>query len=174
MLRWLYPEAEAYLKTIPLFMENYCGDPSLYEKGTGVFVSAGVKAALLWKPVDAGEDKNEVLEFLVRSVHRDIRRDTERVFTEIAGYHPSNEPYWYFTMLGVDPAYRRFDFAEQLVLRFQSLCDEAKKPWYGDATSERTARFYERLGAEIIGVAQHGSSPPFYVVGRRPELRQES
>lgn len=171
MLRWLYPDASEYLHNIPFFFKNYCDDPTIYGDGTGIHIGQGVKGALLWKPASGQLGKEETIECLVQSVAPAKRVDTERVFSKLATYYPKESPYWYFTMLGVDPFFRRMGLAQQLILHFQELCDEAEMPWFCDATNEHTAKLYQSLGAEILGVAQHGSSPPFFAVGRQPRPR---
>lgn len=168
MLRWLYPEPERYLVGIKGFLHYYAGEPEIYEKQTGIVIRDGDKGALIWQTDLPDDNGDTIMKFLLESVPPDRRDDTERVFSELGKYKP-NEPFWYFRMLGVDPMYRKRNIGEMLTLHFQSICDEAKMTWFGDATNEATARHYERLGATVLAEVQCGSSPPFFPMMRRAQ-----
>jgi hypothetical protein len=47
-------------------------------------------------------------------------------------------------------------------------CDEARLPAYLEATSERNAALYERLGFALVEELALGSSPPLLLMQRLP------
>lgn len=104
LLRWLYPEPERYLRHFVGFLEYYAGDP--YTDRSGACFEDGIKGALLWLTDKVHRDDARMMKYLLGSVPEYRRTETERIFEEFGKYHPT-EPYWYFTMLGIDPMHQR-------------------------------------------------------------------
>ncbi|WP_407169087.1 GNAT family N-acetyltransferase [Bradyrhizobium sp. ORS 111] len=165
LLRWLYPEPERYLRHFVGFLEYYAGDP--YTDRSGACFEDGVKGALLWLTDKVHRDDARMMKYLLGSVPEYRRTETERIFEEFGKYHPT-EPYWYFTMLGIDPMHQRSGWGGLLYRYGLAILDEANGLAFTEATSLRSARLYERLGWKIVGEVQVGSSPPFFPMLRRP------
>ncbi|WP_274425339.1 GNAT family N-acetyltransferase [Chelativorans sp. YIM 93263] len=167
LLRWMYPEPEQYLRHFPGFIKNYCGDA--YRLQSGAYYDNGLKGALLWLTSDAPRnDEDELVPFLRDSTTGHRRDEVLNMFEKFHHYHPTN-PFWYFTVLGIDPLHQRKGLGGKLFRQALTLCDRAKAVAYGEATRESTARLYETLGFEVLDVVQFGSSPPFYPVRREPQ-----
>ncbi|MGY3611259.1 MULTISPECIES: hypothetical protein [unclassified Bradyrhizobium] len=165
LLRWLYPEPERYLRHFGGFIEYYCGDP--YTNRSGVYFDNGDKGALLWQTDKMHRDDARMMNFLLGSVPEDRRAETESLFEEFGKYHPQ-QPYWYFTMLGIDPMHQRAKLGDRLFRYGLAISDEAKGLAYAEATSVHSVRLYERMGWKIMGEVQIGSSPPVFPILRHP------
>lgn len=165
LLRWLYPEPERYFRHFGGFIEHYCGDP--YTSRSGAYCDNGDKGALLWQTDKQHRDDARMMKFLLGSVPEYRRAETERLFDEFGKYHPQR-PYWYFTVLGIDPMHQRAKLGERLFRYGLAISDEAKGLAFGEATSVHAAGLYERLGWKVMGEVQVGSSPPFFPIIRHP------
>ncbi|WP_439406681.1 GNAT family N-acetyltransferase [Bradyrhizobium sp. DASA03076] len=174
LLRWLYPEPDRFLNHFTGFLDYYAGDP--YADQSGVYFDSDDKGALLWLTDKTSRDDAAMMRFLLSSVPDNRRTETEKLFEEFGKYHPK-EPHWYFTMLGIDPMHQRLGLGGLLYQHGLAILDEAKGLAFTEATSLRAARLYERLGWQIVGEVQIGSSPPFFPM-LRPSLvsgsRQQS
>ncbi len=53
------------------------------------------------------------------------------------------------------------------------LCDSAGLPAYLEASSERSAALYERLGFQLVGELQYGGSQPLRLMLRPPHTNEE-
>ncbi|WGR93488.1 GNAT family N-acetyltransferase [Bradyrhizobium sp. ISRA435] len=147
------------------FLEYYAGDP--YTDRSGACFEDGIKGALLWLTDKVHRDDARMMKYLLGSVPEYRRTETERIFEEFGKYHPT-EPYWYFTMLGIDPMHQRSGWGGLLYRYGLAILDEANGLAFTEATSLSSARLYERLGWKIVGEVQVGSSPPFFPMLRRP------
>ncbi|WP_377828316.1 GNAT family N-acetyltransferase [Bradyrhizobium lupini] len=165
-LRWLYPEPDRFLRHFAGFLDHYAGDP--YADRSGAYFDGGDTGALLWLTDKAHRDDAAMMKFLLGSVPDYRRTETEKIFERFDEYHPK-EPHWHFTMLGVDPMHQRSGLGGLLYRHGLTILDKAKGLAFTEATSLRAARLYERLGWQIVGEVQIGSSPPVF-----PMLRPSS
>ncbi|MCS3765505.1 MULTISPECIES: GNAT family N-acetyltransferase [Bradyrhizobium] len=166
LLRWLYPEPDRYLRNFGKFLEYYSGDP--YTDRSGAWFNNGDKGALLWLTDEVHRDDARLIKFLLGSVPDFRRAETEDVFDQFGKYHPQ-KACWYFTMLGIDPIHQRSGLGERLYRYGLGILDEAKGLAFTEATSSESARLYQRLGWEVLGEVQIGSSPSFFPMVRYPK-----
>ena len=73
-------------------------------------------------------------------------------------YHPE-EPCWYLPIIAVDPFYQGKGYGSQLMKHALSRVDEDGLPAYLESSNPRNISLYERLGFEIMGQIQIGTSP---------------
>lgn len=78
------------------------------------------------------------------------------------------EPHHYLPYIGVAPAVQGRGLGTGLMGPTLSRCDAAGLPAYLEATCERNAALYERLGFATVGELRLGSSPPLWPMVRRP------
>jgi GNAT superfamily N-acetyltransferase len=79
------------------------------------------------------------------------------------------EPHFYVPYVGVAPAGQGAGLGTKLLGRTVERADAAGLPTYLEATSERNAALYERLGFEHLGPFTVLGSPPLWPM-RRPPL----
>lgn len=78
------------------------------------------------------------------------------------------EPHHYFPYVGVAPASQGRGLGSKLMQPTLERCDQARLPAYLEATSERNAALYERLGFILIDELRLGGSPPLLLMLRPP------
>jgi GNAT superfamily N-acetyltransferase len=78
------------------------------------------------------------------------------------------EPHYYIPYVGVAPESQGQGLGTTLMRPTLERCDREHLPAYLEATSERNAALYERLGFEHLGPFRLGSSPPLWPMRRPP------
>ena len=78
------------------------------------------------------------------------------------------EPHYYMPYIGVAPAAQGQGLGTTLMRPTLDCCDREQLPAYLEATSERNATLYERLGFEHLGPFTFGGSPPLWPMRRPP------
>lgn len=78
------------------------------------------------------------------------------------------EPHHYFPYIGVAPAAQGRGLGTRLMAPTLDLCDRDGLPAYLEATSERNAALYARLGFERVDELRLGASPPLQLMARPP------
>jgi ribosomal protein S18 acetylase RimI-like enzyme len=82
--------------------------------------------------------------------------------------HP-REPHYYIRDVGVHPDMQGRGLGSALMRPTLDRCDREHLPAYLEASSERNAALYERLGFKLTKELQLGSSPPLRLMLRRPQ-----
>lgn len=80
------------------------------------------------------------------------------------------EPHYYIPYVGVAPSAQGQGLGTALLRPTLDRCDREELPAYLEATSERSAALYRRLGFEHLDELKLGSSPPLWPM-RRPPAR---
>jgi GNAT superfamily N-acetyltransferase len=83
------------------------------------------------------------------------------------------EPHYYFPYIGVAPDAQGRGLGSALMRPTLDRCDEQGLPAYLEASSERNAVLYERLGFELRSELRFAGSPPLRLMAR-PPLASES
>jgi ribosomal protein S18 acetylase RimI-like enzyme len=78
------------------------------------------------------------------------------------------EPHHYIPYVGVAPEAQGQGLGTALMRPTLERCDRERVPAYLEATSERNAALYERLGFEHLGAFRLGNSPPLWPMRRPP------
>jgi GNAT superfamily N-acetyltransferase len=82
-------------------------------------------------------------------------------------------PHHYFAAIGVSPERQGHGLGRALMTPTLELCDLAGLPTYLEASSERNAALYQRLGFHVVGELQYGGSQPLRLMLREPQANQE-
>ncbi len=83
-------------------------------------------------------------------------------------------PHHYFAAIGVAPERQGQGLGRRLMAPTLELCDKAALPAYLEASSERNAALYERLGFRVTGELQYGGSQPLRLMLRAPRAEEGS
>ncbi len=78
------------------------------------------------------------------------------------------EPHYYFPYIGVAPKAQGQGLGSKLMRPTLDRCDEQGLPAYLEASSERNAALYERLGFELKREVRFAGSPPLRLMIRPP------
>jgi ribosomal protein S18 acetylase RimI-like enzyme len=165
LTRWAYPDSRQYLDCFARFVDVFVG-PSL-DHGTCDVVGdfAGVA---FWLPVGVPVDFG-ALEAVVRDTLERQRRDELFSLFELMDRYAPDGPHWHLGKVGVDPAYRRMGLGSRLMAYRLSMCDAQGLSAYLESSNRENLSFYERLGFEVLGEIQVGSSPALFPMLRQPQ-----
>lgn len=94
-----------------------------------------------------------------------------RLLPAVERHHP-REPHYYFAHVGVAPSAQGKGLGSRLMGPTLERCDEESVPAYLEASSERSAALYERLGFRILRELRAADSPPLRLMLRRPDASQ--
>jgi ribosomal protein S18 acetylase RimI-like enzyme len=86
--------------------------------------------------------------------------------------HHIHEPHYYFAYIGVSPEAQGQGLGTALMRPTLDRCDEEGLPAYLEASSERNAALYERLGFELKDEFRFAGSPPLRLMLRPPLNRR--
>lgn len=78
------------------------------------------------------------------------------------------EPHYYFAHIGVTPQAQGQGLGSALMRPILDRCDRERLPAYLEASSERSAALYERLGFHITRELRVAGSPPLRLMVRPP------
>jgi ribosomal protein S18 acetylase RimI-like enzyme len=82
--------------------------------------------------------------------------------------HPRGAHY-YFSNIGVAPEAQGRGLGSKLMCPTLDRCDKEGLPAYLEASSERNAALYERLGFQCTEVLRFAGSPPLRLMMRPPQ-----
>lgn len=83
-------------------------------------------------------------------------------------WHHIRKPHYYFPYIGVAPEAQGNGLGGKLMGVTLERCDREGLPAYLEASSDRSAVLYERLGFELLRELRVGDSPPLQLMLRRP------
>ncbi len=161
--RWIWPDADIYLETMPEFVAAFGG--KAFEHGSAYVADDG-KAAALWLPPGVEPDGETIDELFEASVAPEIADDVASMFEQMDRHHPKARPCWYLPLIATDPAYTGKGLGAAILERALHRCDEEGLMAYLEATSRRNAALYQRHGFEVVGEIQAGASPTLYPMTR--------
>ncbi|HTA14663.1 MAG TPA: GNAT family N-acetyltransferase [Solirubrobacteraceae bacterium] len=88
--------------------------------------------------------------------------------------HHLRGAHYYFANIGVAPEAQGQGLGSRLMRPTLDRCDEEGLPAYLEASSERNAALYERLGFQCTEVLRFAGSPPLRLMMRPPQPAQQS
>jgi len=83
--------------------------------------------------------------------------------------HELRVPHYYVRDIGVHPESQGRGLGSALMAPTLERCDRERVPAYIEASSERSAALYERLGFQHVKELRVGGSPPLWLMIRQPQ-----
>ena len=163
LLRWVFPDAKAYLESFDHWMEEYS---KISFKHDICFAEASFAGASVWHPPGVAFDES-LLEPTFGNIPEENLDAVAHFFEQFETYHP--EDAWYLAFIAVDPAKQGQGIGSFLLKEALKMIDEKGDRAYLEASNERNKALYERYGFEMIGKVQTGDSPPAF-----PMIREAS
>ncbi|MEM6412135.1 MAG: GNAT family N-acetyltransferase [Pseudomonadota bacterium] len=162
--RWVWPDPDAYLETMPNFAEAFGGRG--FEHGS-IYVADGGKAAAMWLPPDIEPDGEAIEAIIGETVPEARMEEVAAFFDQMDVFHPV-ERCWYLPLIAADPAFTGRGLGASLMKYALQYCDNDNLPAYLESSNPRNISLYERHGFEKIGEIQVGSSPIMTPMLRQP------
>jgi len=155
MMRWLYPEPDAYLKHFPKFAGAF-GGPS-FGAGTA-WASDDTSAAALWFPSGVHPDGEAIESVMLGTVDKAKHETLGATLEKMDEFHPK-EPHWYLAIVGVDSAHQGKGLGAQLMESGLARCDEEGLIAYLESSNPANISLYERHGFRVVGEIQIDDAP---------------
>ena len=160
--RYIWPSPRAFLGGYPRLLQAV-GGPKL-ERGR-VFATQDFSAAALWLPPGVRGDSDAIEALIGETVSPETQLVAEQVGEGMDRHHP-DEPHWYLSMIGVDPARQGRGLGSALLAETLDLVDADGLPAYLESSNPKNVPLYERFGFAVIGQIQPADFP-----GLTPMLR---
>ena len=162
LLRWVFPEADSFLKSFDIWMEEFSKESF---KNNIVFSEESFYGASLWHPPGFEFDES-VLGSTFESIPESRLENVLKFFEEFSKYHPKDA--WYLAFIAVDPSKQGSGIGSFILKEALKMIDEKNEKAYLEASSERNMSLYERHGFECMGRIQINDSPAAF-----PMIRQK-
>jgi len=154
LVRWVFPDANSYLKSFDLWMEEFS---KISFSNNIVFADDNFYGASLWHSPGAKFDETSLAPTF-DSIPKDRLENVIQFFEEFSKYHP--EDAWYLAFIGVDPSKQGMGVGSFILKEALKMIDEKGEKAYLESSNPRNMSLYERHGFESIGRVQIGDSPP--------------
>jgi ribosomal protein S18 acetylase RimI-like enzyme len=158
MMRWLYPEPEAYLSHFPGFARAF-GGPA-FRSGTA-WLSDDLGGAALWFPSGVAPDGESIVSHLLDTLDERRHPVVHEVLSQMDAHHP-HEPHWYLAIIGVDAAHQGKGLGAKLLQGALKRCDEEGLPAYLESSNPANLSLYERHGFRVTGEIRGDGTPPMF------------
>jgi len=163
VMRWMYPEAEAYLRHFPDFARAFGGGAFAHE---AAHVAGDFGGVAMWLPPGVEVDGEPIGALISASVEASKLETAFAVLEEMGRYH-IEEAHWYLAMVGVDPSHQGKGVGSGLLEYALAKCDAASLPAYLESSNPANLPLYERHGFRVVGTIEIGTFPPVF-----PMLRE--
>lgn len=164
--RYIWPKPGAFLGGYPRLLQAVAG-PKL-ERGR-VFAFDDFSAAALWLPPGVGPDSDAIDVLIGETVSAERQAVADQVGQGMDAHHP-DEPHWYLSMIGVDPARQGRGLGSALLKHTLASIDADGAAAYLESSNPKNVPLYERFGFEVIGQIQPADFPgltPMFRPARR-------
>lgn len=155
IMRWIYPEPSAYLKSFPGFVAAFAS--ACFEAET-VWVSQDGGGASCWLPRDVHPNGEAIGSALFSTIEESKRQATEKMLGKMEEFHPT-QPHWYLAIIGVESAKRGMGLGAQLMEQALARCDDEGLIAYLESSNPANISLYRRHGFEVIGEIQVADCP---------------
>jgi GNAT superfamily N-acetyltransferase len=162
-MRWLWPQPSHYLKNFPEFVRAYGW--KAFEHGSAYY-AADFAGGALWLPPGVEPDGEAMRALYRRTLSPKQLATLKNIGKKMASFHPQ-EPHWYLTLIGVDPA-KQGQGQGSVLLRFAlATIDKDRQEAYLESSSPANITLYRRFGFETLGTIQVDDAPPIFPMIRR-------
>ena len=154
--RYIWPKPGAFLGGYPRMLQAIAG-PKL-ERGR-VFATADFSAVALWLPPGERADGDALAALIGETVSPERAAVGAQVGELMDACHP-DEPHWYLSMIGVDPARQGRGLGSALLKHcLATLVDAEGALAYLESSNPKNTPLYERFGFDVIGQIQPADFP---------------
>jgi len=162
--RWIWPDAETYLATMPRFAVAFGGGG--FDQSTVYKTECG-HAAAMWLPPGVASDDEAIEAIFEESIAPERMEEIGSFFEQMDDFHP-HEACWYLPLIAADPSQTGRGLGAALMKHVLQKCDEQGLPAYLESSNPRNISLYERHGFEVMGKIETPSSPLMTPMIRQP------
>lgn len=161
-MRWLYPEAGAFLGHFPRVMDFFGG--RAFDHGSA-FRNDAFTANALWLSPGIHPDEEQLVACFEQTVEPEKQDALFETFEQMDKYHP-DEDCWHLAFIAVDPARQGKGLGSALLEACLERCDEDGRPAYLESTNPANLSLYKRFGFEEMGLIKADQAPPLFPMFR--------
>jgi ribosomal protein S18 acetylase RimI-like enzyme len=163
--RYIWPKPADFLNGYPRLLAAI-GGPGL-ENGVG-YATADFAAASLWLKPGAKSDGDAIGTLISETVAPERAAVGAEVGALMDSFHP-DEPHWYLSMIGVDPARQGRGLGSALLRHTLAIIDAEGSLAYLESSNPKNVPLYERHGFEVLGQIAPADFPGLTPMLRRPQ-----
>jgi GNAT superfamily N-acetyltransferase len=148
---WAFPDPGRRREQHALFWRAFVDGAMRYP---WVWLDAEAAATSVWIPPGGSELSQEQEAAMTPLVQHLLGDDADRVlqaFDLFDENHPQQEPHYYLSLLGTDPAFRGRGLGLALLAANLSVIDAEGAPAYLEASNPANVALYERYGFTTVG-----------------------
>lgn len=165
-IRWVWPDPGKYLLNFPSFIKAF-GDRAV-ECKSAHYIGAYVGAAF-WLPPSVSPNYESVGRLLQLTGSTESQLDNNEVFKQVSKHRP-NEPFWYLSILGIDPIFHGTGLGSRLMNFATKQFDINNTLAYLESSNSQNIVFYEKHGFNLLGKVQVNKFPPIFPMIRLPMI----
>lgn len=169
---WAFPDPQRRREQQRALWQLFVRSARRYE---GVWLDARAAATSVWIPPGGTEltpdEEVEMEQLLVELLGTGASRVLHAV-EQFDAAHPKDEPHYYLSLLGTDPAQRGHGYGLGLLAANLALIDAEGCPAYLESSNPANVPIYERVGFRTIGSFQLADGPIVHTMWRAPTTRQ--
>jgi GNAT superfamily N-acetyltransferase len=161
--RWMYHgKPQAYLAGFPPLMRAL--GESCRRAGT-VFSTPDRTAVALWMPPEAPSDDEALVRVVAETIPANLQEEVGTLF-EWTDQHRPMQPFWYLSLIGVEPGATGQGRGSALIEQGLRLVDASHSPAYLWASNPANVPLYQRHGFATVASTRIGSSPEIFAMLR--------
>lgn len=164
IMRWFWPEPDAYLRHFPTFVRGFGG--GAFEH-SAAHVADTFLGGSLWLPPGVGTDDDTLEKLFKETIAEPTRSEALSILEQIGAAHPK-EPHWHLALVGVDPTQQGKGIGAALLRYALTRIDEQHLHSYLESSNPANITLYQRHGFEVIREIRVGGSPPVIPMLRDP------
>lgn len=163
--RYLWPNPAGFLAGYPRLLMAIGG--AELENCAG-FATADFAAASLWLRPGAEADGDAIGALIGETVAPERAAVGAQVGELMDKFHPE-DPHWYLSMIGVDPARQGRGLGSALLKHTLDIIDAEGSLAYLESSNPKNVPLYERHGFEVLGQIAPADFPGMTPMLRRPQ-----
>jgi len=161
--RWMYHgKPQAYLAGFQPLMRAL-GEPC--RRAGTVFRTLDRTGVALWMPPSAPSDDEALIRIVTETIPADLQEEVGSLF-EWTDQHRPTQPFWYLSLIGVEPGATGRGRGSALIEQGLRLVDAKRSPAYLWASNPANVPLYERNGFATVASTRIGSSPEIFAMQR--------
>lgn len=172
VMEWMWPDPADRRRGLPRMFAAFTRYHHLGLGGVEIVDDGpGVVGATLWDPPEHWRQSGWTQLVMMPSILRAFGRRAgvaRTVGETMEAAHPE-EPHWYLSTIGTDPAARGAGHGRALLRSRLDRCDAEHAPAYLESSKESNVPYYQRFGFEVTGeIVIPGGGPTLWAMWREP------